>query len=146
MEKVKSELSSIDPRDNTVFCRISKCNFCPGSLCLVRMLKIFYTNNNDFHHLGRSQMCAGACYYFSPSKPHSGTLCSEKPVWDPESSSYGIFIKSEGVWICCGVESPLYQCIKLSLVIKGRGLGSVVFVTCIHTLGPLESLCVEKNS
>ena len=71
-------------------------------------------------------------------------MSSEKPVWDPESSSYGIFIKSEGVWICCSVESPLYQCIKLYLVIKGRGLGSVVFVTCIHTLGPLESLCVEK--
>ena len=40
----------------------------------VRMWKILYTNNNYFHHLGRSQMCAGACYYFSPSKPHSGTL------------------------------------------------------------------------
>ena len=40
----------------------------------VRMWKILYTNNNDFHHLGRSQMCAGACCYFSSSKPHSGTL------------------------------------------------------------------------
>ena len=26
-------------------------------------------------HLGRSQMCAGAWYVFSTSKPHSGTLC-----------------------------------------------------------------------
>ena len=45
----------------------------------VRMWKIFYTNNNDFHHLGRSQMWAGACYYFGPSKPHSGTLWSH--IW-----------------------------------------------------------------
>ena len=29
----------------------------------------------DFHYLGRSQMCAGAWYVFSPSKLHSGTLC-----------------------------------------------------------------------
>ena len=42
----------------------------------VRMWKILYINNNDFHHLGRSQMCAGAWYVFSPSKPHSGTLWS----------------------------------------------------------------------
>ena len=35
---------------------------------------ILYINNNDFHHLGRYQMCAGAGDYFSPSKPHSGTL------------------------------------------------------------------------
>ena len=69
---------------------------------------------------------------------------TEKPVWDPESSSYGIFIEGEGAWICCGVKSPLHQYIKLSLVIKGRDLGSVVFVTCIHTLGPLKSLSVEK--
>ena len=40
----------------------------------VRMWKILHINNNDFHHLGRSQMCAGAGYVFSPSKPHSGTL------------------------------------------------------------------------
>ena len=40
----------------------------------VRMWKILYTNNNDFHHLGRSQLCAGAWYVFSPSKPHSRTL------------------------------------------------------------------------
>ena len=39
----------------------------------VRMWKILYINNNYFHHLGRSQMCAGAWYVFSPSKPHSGT-------------------------------------------------------------------------
>ena len=41
----------------------------------VRMSKILYINNNDFHHLGRSHLCAGARYIFSPSKPHSGTLC-----------------------------------------------------------------------
>ena len=39
-----------------------------------RMGIILYINNNDFHHLGRSQMCAGACDYFSPSKPNSGKL------------------------------------------------------------------------
>ena len=42
----------------------------------VRMSKILDINYNHFHHLGRSQMCAGAGYVFSPSKPHSGTLCS----------------------------------------------------------------------
>ena len=41
----------------------------------VRMSKISYINNNDFHNLGKSQMCAGGCCYFRPSKPHSGTLC-----------------------------------------------------------------------
>ena len=42
----------------------------------VRLWIILYADNNDFHHLGRSQMCTGACYYFSPSKPRSGTLCA----------------------------------------------------------------------
>ena len=42
----------------------------------VRMSKILYINNNNFHHLGRSQMCAGGCYVFRTSKPHSGTLCT----------------------------------------------------------------------
>ena len=41
------------------------------------MSKILYINNNDFHNLGRSQMCAGACYVFRTSKPHSGTLWIE---------------------------------------------------------------------
>ena len=41
----------------------------------VRLWMISNINNNDFHHLGRSQMCAGARYVFSPSKPHSRTLC-----------------------------------------------------------------------
>ena len=40
----------------------------------VRMSKILYINNNNFHHLGRSQMCAGGCYVFRASQPHSGTL------------------------------------------------------------------------
>ena len=40
----------------------------------VCMSKILYINNNNFHHLGRSQMCAGGCYVFRTSKPHSGTL------------------------------------------------------------------------
>ena len=40
----------------------------------VRMSKILYINNNNFHHLGRSQICAGGCYVFRTSKPHSGTL------------------------------------------------------------------------
>ena len=40
----------------------------------VRMSKILYINNNDFHNLGRSQMCAGAFYVFRTSKPHSRTL------------------------------------------------------------------------
>ena len=37
----------------------------------VRMSKI---NNNGFHNMGRSQICAGACYVFRTSKPHSRTL------------------------------------------------------------------------
>ena len=41
----------------------------------VRMSKILYIHNNDFHNLGKSKMCAGACYLFRTSKPHSGTLC-----------------------------------------------------------------------
>ena len=41
----------------------------------VRLSKILYINNNDFHNLTMSQMCAGACYVFRTSKPHSGTLC-----------------------------------------------------------------------
>ena len=40
------------------------------------MSKILYINNNNFHHLGRSQICAGGCYVFRTSKPHSGTLCN----------------------------------------------------------------------
>ena len=40
----------------------------------VRLSKILYINNNNFHNLGRSQMCAGACYVFRSSKPHSRTL------------------------------------------------------------------------
>ena len=40
----------------------------------VRLSKILYINNYDFHHLGRAQMCAGTCCYFRTSKPHSGTL------------------------------------------------------------------------
>ena len=39
------------------------------------MSKILYINNNDFHHLGRSQICAGAWYVFRISKPHSERLC-----------------------------------------------------------------------
>mgnify|MGYP005702151033 CR=1 FL=1 len=42
----------------------------------VRMSKILYINNNDFHHLGRSQICAGAWYVFRISKPHSERLCT----------------------------------------------------------------------
>ena len=44
----------------------------------VRMWIILDINNNVFHHLGRSQMCAGAWYVFRTSKPHSGTLCPGK--------------------------------------------------------------------
>ena len=40
------------------------------------MSKILYINKNNFHHLGTSQMCAGGCYVFRTSKPHSGTLCA----------------------------------------------------------------------
>ena len=40
----------------------------------VRMWIILNINYNDFHHLGKSQICAGADHYFSPSKPHSGKL------------------------------------------------------------------------
>ena len=41
----------------------------------VRLWMISNINNNDFHHLGKSQICAGADHYFSPSKAHSGKLC-----------------------------------------------------------------------
>ena len=41
----------------------------------VRLWMISNINNNDFHHLGKSQICTGADHYFSPSKPHSGKLC-----------------------------------------------------------------------
>ena len=40
----------------------------------VRMSKILYINNNNFHHLGRPQMCAAAWYVFGTWKPHSETL------------------------------------------------------------------------
>ena len=40
----------------------------------MRLSKIFYINNNNSHHLGRPQKCAGGCYVFRTSKPHSGTL------------------------------------------------------------------------
>ena len=40
----------------------------------VRMSKILYINNNDFHHLGRPQMCAGAWCLFGISKSHSERL------------------------------------------------------------------------
>ena len=40
----------------------------------VRMWIILDINNNDFHHLGKSQMCTGADHYFRSSKPHSGKL------------------------------------------------------------------------
>ena len=48
----------------------------------VRMSKILYINNNNFHHLGRPQMCAAAWYVFGTWKPHSETL------WD------GSFLKT----------------------------------------------------
>ena len=40
---------------------------CSGALC-----------NNNFHHLGRPQMCAGAWYVFGTWKPHSETLWQVK--------------------------------------------------------------------
>ena len=40
----------------------------------VRMSKILYINNNNFHHLGRPQMCAGAWCLFRTWKPHSERL------------------------------------------------------------------------
>ena len=43
----------------------------------MRLSKIFYINNNNFHHLGRPQMCAGAWYVFRISKPHSERLCRD---------------------------------------------------------------------
>ena len=61
----------------------------------VRLSKIFYINNNDFHHLGRSQICAGAWYVFKTWKPHSETL------WDvllPNLCHRPILIKQWLVW------------------------------------------------
>ena len=40
----------------------------------VRMSKILDINYNHFHHLGRSQMCAGAWYVYRPSESHSEKL------------------------------------------------------------------------
>ena len=54
----------------------------------VRLSKILYINNNDFHHLGRSQMCAGGCCYFRLSKPHSGTLWA---AFNQEKALVGAF-------------------------------------------------------
>ena len=52
----------------------------------VRMSKILYINNNDFHNMGSSQMCAGACYVFRTSEPHAVTrflhpLSTYYPIW-----------------------------------------------------------------
>ena len=41
----------------------------------VRLWIILNINNNAFHYLGKSQICAGAGDYFRTSKPHSEKLC-----------------------------------------------------------------------
>ena len=40
----------------------------------VRLWIILNIHNNDFYHLGKSQICARADHYFRSSKPHSGKL------------------------------------------------------------------------
>merc|ERR1711952_178436 len=60
----------------------------------VRMSKILYINNNNFHHLGRSQMCAGGCYVFRTSKPHSGTQYD-----DSDGLSIGLSMSKFTSWI-----------------------------------------------
>ena len=42
----------------------------------VRLWIILNIHNNNFYHLGKSQMCAGADHYFRSSKPHSRKLCN----------------------------------------------------------------------
>ena len=55
----------------------------------VRMSKILDINYNHFHHLGRSQMCAGAWYVFRTSESHSERL------WNPSNTKYSsIQVKS----------------------------------------------------
>ena len=52
----------------------------------VRMWKILDINYNHFYHTGKSQVLAGACYYFWPSKPHSGTLCDTPQITNREKT------------------------------------------------------------
>ena len=41
------------------------------------------------------------------------------------------------------VDGPSGQVLHLLLVDEGRGLGSIIFWTLIHTLEPIRSMCVE---
>ena len=78
----------------------------------VRMSKILYINNNDFHNLGRSQMCAGGCCYFRPSKPHSGTLCPIIERLEPRNKYLShVFPVIDGI-------SHLCDCVEMSLNIN----------------------------
>ena len=47
----------------------------------VHMSKILDINYNHFHHLGRSQMCAGAWYVFRTSESHSEKLWGPFGCW-----------------------------------------------------------------
>ena len=67
------------------------------------MSKIFYINNNDFHNLDRSQMCAGACYVFRTSKPHSRTLCIVNIICS--QSRFPLPQPSQGSWRILGHEA-----------------------------------------
>ena len=73
-------------------------------------------------------------------------MCNNlKPEWDPERSSYGIFVEGEGGWVCGGVEGPRDELVQLGLVGEGWSLGAAVLGTRVHTLGPLRRLGVEQN-
>ena len=52
---------------------------------------ILNINYNVSHHMGMSQMCAGADHYFRSSKPHSRKLWDIKIVWVDTSNIYSTY-------------------------------------------------------
>ena len=79
----------------------------------VRMSKILYINNNNFHHLGRPQMCAGAWCLFRTWKPHSERLCTTSDCYHcsslsvrglPYDTILGVFWNSQELLLLTGTE------------------------------------------
>ena len=73
------------------------------------MSKILYINNNNFHHLGRPQMCAGAWCLFGTWKPHSETQCTvfeleqwflhqNGPFFHQEFNGKGLWVLGSQFW------------------------------------------------
>ena len=116
----------------------------------MRLSKILYINNNNFHNLGRSQMCAGGCSYFRPSKPHSGTLwlifpekitwkrqilpkctlpwCLHWPCWPSDLSSVSTVLCSSALVL---VPLPAYV---ETVFVSGRGTPLIPQMTRINGL------------